>query len=212
MKIQFVNDYGFQAGGAELLLASERAELEARGHTTELLSLDSEELYGPANTWTHPYRDPHGRLGTLARQLWHPRANRAMRAAIDRSKPDIVHYHSLTRLGAGVLAEAQTTPAVLTLHDYGLLYPLLKRRFRDGRFCRVGHFPCCPTHAGVPRYLYERWRTRGHRHRMDQLKYVLVPSEFVGAVASSCEISNLVYCQNGTPSINPRKYTSPHRR
>ena len=53
MKIQFVNDYGFQAGGAELLLASERAELEARGHTTELLSLDSEELYGPANTWTH---------------------------------------------------------------------------------------------------------------------------------------------------------------
>ena len=210
MRILFVNDYGFEAGGAELLLASERAGLEARGHTTELFSLDSEELYGSAEGWVHPYRDPKGRLGTLARQLWHPRASRALRGAIDGSKPDIVHYHSLTRLGAGVLAQAQRVPAVLTLHDYGVVYPLLKRRFPDGRFCRVGKFPCCPTHAGVFRYAYEAWRTRGHRRRMDQLRCVLVPSEFVGAVASACAISRLVHCQNGTPSNEPAR--GPHRR
>jgi glycosyltransferase involved in cell wall biosynthesis len=210
MRVLFVNDYAFEAGGAETLVAAERSCLEARGHRTALFSLDSEDLYGPANDWWAPFRDPRGRIASTLHQLWNPAAGRAMKRAVARFEPELIHYHTLTRLSSLVLTEAVRRPAVLTMHDYGVMYPLLKRRFPDGRFCGVGRFPCCTQHAGVVRYLFEVWRTGNHRRRMQNLRYVLVPSRYMEAVAGACGMAHVVYCQNGVS--NELAVVGPHKR
>ncbi|MGO9975961.1 MAG: glycosyltransferase [Solirubrobacteraceae bacterium] len=210
MRVLFVNDYAFEGGGAERLLASERRELESRGHRTELFSLDSTDLYGPASEWTVPCQNPKGRIGTTVGQLWHPTVRIAFEKAVARFDPELIHYHNLTRLSAVVLAEAERFPAVLTLHDYGVMYPLLKRRFPDGRFCDVGGFPCCIKHAGVVRYLFERIRTRIHRRRMQTLRFVLAPSGYVQSVAIACGIPRVMRCLNGV--ADERRVVGARRR
>lgn len=200
MNILFVNDYGFARGGAEALVDLERSELEARGHSTNLLSLDSPTLYGSAEAWVRPFDDPLSRGSSLWHQLRHPRARRALEAAVRDGRPDLIHYHTLTRLGPGVMLASGPTPTVVTLHDYALMYPRLRGVFPDSRFCNVGEFACCPGHAGWPRFAFERLRTSIHRRRIKKVRCVLVPSEYMRAVASACGIERVRVCPNGVPA------------
>ncbi len=199
MKILFVNDYSFPRGGAEVLVANERAELEARGHGTELLSLDSALLHGAADAWPQPFADPASRSRSLAHQLWHPRADRATRATVRSLQPDLIHFHTLTRLGPGVMDVADRVPAVITLHDYAVMYPLLRTAAPQEPFCDVGDFACCAVHAGRARYTFESIRTRRHRRMLRRLKCVIVPSEYMRAVATACGIERVTVCANGVP-------------
>jgi glycosyltransferase involved in cell wall biosynthesis len=200
LKILFVNDYGFPRGGAETLVDHERSELEARGHRTGLLSLDSPRLYGPAEAWVHPFEDPASRVGSLWHQLRHGRARRALELAVRETHPDLIHYHTLTRLGPGVMAGGASMPAVVTLHDYALLYPRLRSVAPDQPFCNVGEFACCPRHAGLPRYAFERLRTAIHRRLLNRAQWVLVPSEYMRRVVSACGVKRVRVCANGVPT------------
>ena len=200
MNILFVNDYGFPRGGAERLVDHERSELEARGHGTTLLSLDSPRLYGPAEAWVHPFEDPGSRLGSLWHQLRHRRAQRALELAVRETHPDLIHYHTLTRLGPGVMEGGTGVPAIVTLHDYALLYPRLRSVLPGQPFCDVGGFACCPRHAGLPRYAFERLRTAIHRRLLNRARWVLVPSEYMGNVASACGVERVRVCANGVPA------------
>ena len=199
MNVLFVNDYGFAHGGAEALVDHERSELEARGHSTALLALDSPALYGPAQAWAHPFEDPMARPRSLWHQLRHGRAERALERAVREAQPDLIHYHTLTRLGPGVMRAGSHLPAVVTLHDYALMYPRLRSVLPDQPFCNVGEFACCPRHAGRARYAFERVRTAIHRRVLKQASWVLVPSEYMRGAASACGIERVRVCANGVP-------------
>ena len=197
MNILVVNDYGFAAGGAELLIAAEREELEKRGHRTDLFSLDSEDLNGPADRWVLPYQDPTGRLPATLLQLGHARAARAIAGRIERFRPDLIHFHNVRRLSAAVLAPARDVASLLTLHDYGVMYPLLRAKTGRSDFCGVGDFACCRKHAGVVRYSFEVARAHQHLNAFRYLRRVIAPSAFVKRVADQCGIQRVVRCPNG---------------
>jgi glycosyltransferase involved in cell wall biosynthesis len=197
MKMLFVHDYSFEAGGAERLISQERVELARRGHTTEIASLDAPDLYGDAAAWTAPFVDPNSRLKSLALQLHHPRALRAVERVAARFLPDVVHYHSLTRLSPTVLALSRRVPSVLTLHDYATLYPRLAKMCPSEPFCGTGDFACCARHAGAPRYAFERLRTYEHLRQYRHLGGVLVPSRYMEDVARRCGLPHVICCPNG---------------
>jgi glycosyltransferase involved in cell wall biosynthesis len=82
---------------------------------------------------------PHGLfdLGNPLRELDDPPITVAFAAALDRSKPDIVHFHNLHNLGASLIgaAAARGLPAYFTTHNYWLICPRAYLLMAAGAIC-----------------------------------------------------------------------------
>jgi glycosyltransferase involved in cell wall biosynthesis len=70
---------------------------------------------------------PHGLLdlGNPGREIDDPPITRAFAEALDRLQPDVIHFHNLHNLGAGLLDEAagRGIPAYFSTHNYWLVCP-----------------------------------------------------------------------------------------
>jgi len=70
---------------------------------------------------------PHGLfdLGNPARELDDPPIRISFAAALDRIRPDVVHFHNLHNLGASLIDEAAARglPAYFSTHNYWLICP-----------------------------------------------------------------------------------------
>ena len=73
------------------------------------------------------YNRPHGLLdlGNPGREIDDPPITRAFAEALDRLAPDVIHFHNLHNLGAGLLDEAagRGIPAYFSTHNYWLICP-----------------------------------------------------------------------------------------
>jgi glycosyltransferase involved in cell wall biosynthesis len=82
---------------------------------------------------------PHGLfdIANPARELDDPPIATAFAAALDRAKPDIVHFHNLHNLGASLLdaAAARGLPAYFTTHNYWLICPRAYLLDSTGSIC-----------------------------------------------------------------------------
>jgi glycosyltransferase involved in cell wall biosynthesis len=140
-------------GGAERYAHRLAEELEAAGHEVGVVTYGVEGDRVVAAVPTHGV-DPERwwTASTFARRrshvvdLWNPEARRALRRAVDRFRPDVVHSHAVAGMSvAALLADA---PRVHTVHDLWLTcwrgYPI-----RDGEVCTS-------TCAGCLPYLWSR--------------------------------------------------------
>lgn len=119
-------------GGEDAVVAAERELLRSGGHDVTV----------------HEVANPTGTLETLrglARAPWNAEAARAVRSAVRREHPDVVHVHNTWfALSPAVVAAAHGEGAavVATLHNYRLLC-VQAELFRDGGPCEdcVGRSP-----------------------------------------------------------------------
>lgn len=125
-----------QRGGEDGVVAAESEMLRARGHEVELLLRHNDAVDASRAA---------GRARALRDCVWSPSGAAAMREAIERFRPDVVHVHNtLPLLSPAVYwaAAACGVPVVQTLHNFRLACPQAMF-LRDGRLCRdcVGHVP-----------------------------------------------------------------------
>lgn len=117
-------------GGAEGYAGALAEQLRARGHEVRAVTrgVEADDVEGSAPSW--PYRLDRweeqcsaARLAFHAVDQWNPAAARAVRRAIERFRPDVVHSHSVAGMSAAVLAAPSRAGVahVHTLHDYWLL-------------------------------------------------------------------------------------------
>src|SRR5204863_7473202 len=120
-------------GGAERYAARLATELQQTGvevgaFTFGVDPAEGVETVGAVRPW--PYRldrfatEPAWRRAAFrAVDIYNPVAHRAMAAALEAFRPDVVHSHSVAGLSTAVLVDGSRSPAVHvhTLHDYWLL-------------------------------------------------------------------------------------------
>jgi len=139
MKILQVHTAYREAGGEDAVVGSEAELLRAAGHEV--------------TTWlaTNP-SDPLPTAAALAASAWNARAARAVRALVERERPDVAHVHNTWFALSPAVVRAidrAGVPVVATLHNYRLLC-VNASLFRDGRPC----LDCVGTHP---------WRGVAHR-------------------------------------------------
>lgn len=140
MRILLVNKFAYVTGGADRHCLALARLLRERGHEVALLStasernLEREGIFVPC-TVTHETRDAlplRARALAARRAFWNAQAAAAMRTAVDRFRPDVVHAHKLypqLSVAPIVAAARANVPIVQTLHDY----EFISASFRDAR-------------------------------------------------------------------------------
>jgi glycosyltransferase involved in cell wall biosynthesis len=120
--------------------------LRAAGATVHTAMITSDGIAG---------RTPLGLVGSAARVTWSPAGARFMAAAIETSRPDVIHVHNtFPLLSSSVLwtARKQRVPVVYTLHNFRWLCA-------NGLLLRNGR-PCtdCVGHLGVAGVVHRCYR------------------------------------------------------
>ena len=118
-----------QRGGEDVMFEAESELLERHGHRVTRLVVDSSTIPEAMTV-----RD---QVGLAARTVWSRPAARAVRRAIRRFQPDVVHAHNtFPLLSPSVYAACAdaNVPIVHTLHNFRLVCPSATL-FRDGRPC-----------------------------------------------------------------------------
>ena len=136
MRVLIAHNFYQQAGGEDAVFAAERDLLRSHGHDVETVTDHNDRIEG-----MHPVTLA---LGTI----WSREGYRAVRAALRRSRADILHVHNTFPLlspSVYAAARAEGVPVVQTLHNYRLVCPA-GTLFRDDRVCRdcmdaVGPWP-----------------------------------------------------------------------
>jgi len=122
------NFYGSEApSGETIVLEVERALLEKRGHQISQFFRHSDEIRNSG------FR---GMLTGAMATPWNPFSVRAIRAALDKVLPDIVHVHNTFPLISPSIFSAigSQSARVLTLHNYRLFCPAAIP-MRNNRVC-----------------------------------------------------------------------------
>jgi glycosyltransferase involved in cell wall biosynthesis len=180
VRILLVHDYDKPIGGAETVLVQTRDGLRRAGHSVAILAGKSSAAGQSFADYSFSCPD-QSVIGKLIFHLYNPGAKRAMKRAIRDFRPDLIHYHTINRLSvAGIWASVQS---VMTMHDYGLVSPLLNKVLPKDEFCGLSDGACCVKHAGLMRYWFERLRTSLIFSRRGSISVFLAPSKFMkGAI------------------------------
>jgi glycosyltransferase involved in cell wall biosynthesis len=105
-------------------------------------------------------------LGNPLRELDDPPITAAFAAALDRLRPDVVHFHNLHNLGAALIDEAaaRAIPAHVTTHDYWLICPRAYLLTGTGSICDgPGDGSGCSDCVGAH-------DPDGHRRRLGEIR------------------------------------------
>ncbi|MGO9971709.1 MAG: glycosyltransferase [Solirubrobacteraceae bacterium] len=111
---------------------------------------------------------PHGLfdIGHPLRELDDPPITAAFAAALDRLRPDVVHFHNLANLGAALIAQvaARGIPSYFTTHNHWLLCPRAYLLDGRGAFCPgPGDGRACAGCVGSA-------DARGHERRFAEIR------------------------------------------
>lgn len=127
MRVVLVHNFYQQAGGEDVVFASERDLL--REHGVEVVEYTR-----------HNDAIEHASLvGVATATVWAPDSRRALEDLLRRHRPDLVHFHNTFPLispAAYYACRTAGVPVVQTLHNYRLLCPSATL-FRQGRPCEA---------------------------------------------------------------------------
>ena len=176
MRVLLVHDFDKAIGGAETVLVQTRDGLVSAGHDVAILAGASGAEGRSFADYTFNCPDD-SMVGKLIFHLYNPYARRGIERAVRDFKPDLIHYHTVNRLSAAGLRTS--IPSVMTMHDYGLVYPRLRKVLPRSQFCGLSDGACCVRHAGPFRYFFEKTRTRLLYNRRQNIGLYLAPSKFM---------------------------------
>lgn len=182
MRILLVHDVDKEVGGAETVLLQTKLGLESVGNSVKILA---GHYNGASNSFADYSFQPHDTspLGKLIFHTYNPYAVKALKAAITDFKPDVIHYHSVSKLSVGAIHVNKEIPKLMTFHDYGLFWPQLREILPKKSYCGLGDGACCIKHVGPFRFCFERFRTYLFHINRRNISYYIAPSTFMGEVA-----------------------------
>src|SRR4051812_40690984 len=125
MKILQVHNAYQWPGGEEVVCAAESALLRHYGHSVETYEEHNDQIDG-----MNPVR-------LAGRTVWSRHSRHRLEAVLDRTRPDVCHFHNTFPLispSAYYACRLAGVPVVQTLHNYRLLCPKATF-FRDDRPC-----------------------------------------------------------------------------
>ena len=126
--VMLVHSYYQHPGGENSVVDQEMRLLTNAGHRTATFFRDNREIRN--YSWL-------AQSGLGARAVWSLDSARQLRSALQRERPDLVHFHNLLPLLSPSLyyvCKELHIPVVQTLHNYRLLCPSATL-YRDGKVC-----------------------------------------------------------------------------
>jgi glycosyltransferase involved in cell wall biosynthesis len=126
--VMLVHNFYQHRGGEDNVVEADLRLLTTAGHRTATFFRHNREI-GDDSWWAK------GGLGVRA--VWSLDSAREMRAALQREKPDLVHFHNVVPLLSPALyyvCKDLNIPVIQTLHNYRLLCPSATL-YRDGKVC-----------------------------------------------------------------------------
>ena len=142
LRILLVSDYGYLAGGAELMLLHLRDELRSRGHDVRFFATHVSE---PGK----PVLADYSCLGTdsgfrTLLQTANPWAARRLSRVIREFRPDVVHVRMfLTQLSPLILPVLKNVPSIYHLAWYRPICPTGLKTLPGGEPCQVRYGRAC---------------------------------------------------------------------
>lgn len=209
MRVLLLTDYGFLAGGAEVIVYSMRDVLRQRGHDVKILTSSAgdannrifadEVCFGSTSRWR-----------TLL-QCANPLSACRLRSVLHKFRPDVVHVSLyLTQLSPLILRELLEIPTVYYAQWYRAICPLGTRTLPDGKPCH--HYQgnacykqrCLPLRDHLPLTLQRRL---DHHWAPQALNQVIAISHAVAAELNLYGPPHLqapIVMHPGTAVVEPR--------
>jgi glycosyltransferase involved in cell wall biosynthesis len=196
MLTTFYPPYSF--GGDAIYVERLASALGSAGHTVDIIHcIDSYHLLHPGspegvavenpNVTVHGLRSRAGRLSPLLTQQtgWPFLKQAQIRQILNRSRPDVIHYHNTSLFGPGVLALNPDTGSplkVYTTHEYWLVCPTHILWKFNSRACEK---PECLRCVAIAKRPPQIWRYTGMIDRYaKQVDLFLAPSRFAAEMHS----------------------------
>lgn len=175
----------YHLGGDAAHVRMLRAELERRGHEVHVVhSLDAFRLKGGevsgdprSDARVHP---TEGRFGGRS-AMWtyltgrDRRAERELGRLAAEVRPDWVHHHNISLLGAKVLSGSEA-PKVYTAHDYWLICPRSDLMYLGRETCGRQRCLSCSLRTGRPPQL---WRPLLMPEALRSIRLLISPSRYM---------------------------------
>ena len=146
-----MTSFGFNdAGGGTIVPRLAAKALARRGWDVTVFHAAVQPLAGPGPYALREWEEDgvkligvHNRpsgfldLGHPEREVDDPQVSNAFAAALDRERPDVIHFHNLHNLGAGLLdaAASRGIPSYFSTHNYWLVCSRLYLMHGDGSLC-----------------------------------------------------------------------------
>jgi glycosyltransferase involved in cell wall biosynthesis len=149
MRVLLLHDYGTLNGGAEVMAASARDALRARGHEALLFTSTARPLPLPIVADETCF----GTVTPLRRglQAANPHALLRLRQVLRAFRPDVVLVKMFVgQLSPLVLPALRAVPSVLNVINYNLLCPLNTKTLPDGSPCHVRAGVACRANGCMP--------------------------------------------------------------
>jgi glycosyltransferase involved in cell wall biosynthesis len=128
MKVLVVHNVYQQRAGEEAVVEAEARLLEANGNAVVRYERNNDELLE---------RGTLARIGAAVETVWSLRSFRETARLIEKTRPDVAHFHNTFPLispSAYYACERAGVPVVQTLHNYRLVCAAAKL-MRDGKIC-----------------------------------------------------------------------------
>ncbi len=198
-------------GGATIVAEEMVRRLNARDDT-EVFVFTTHERKGASQYSLSRYVDEGVNVIAVAAPLGHdsilsfddPEMGRAFEDALDAVKPDVVHFHSIQDLGAGLPRACQSAaiPYVVTLHDAWWLCPRQFMVRGDNTYCNQTTIDLKVCQPCVPEIGHLQSRMHVLMQCLDEAALLLSPSASHAAL----------YRANGIPAAQIRVNRNGLRR
>ena len=150
LRILMISDYGYLAGGAELVVQDLSEQLRQLGHDVLIFASKAGRKSEPdkpviADEWCYGTTSP---LRCLAQSV-NPMAARQLRKVLNEFRPDAIHLHLfLTQLSPLILKELRNRPVIYTAHWYRTVCMTGLKMLPDGSSCqRKAGIACLKEHC-----------------------------------------------------------------
>ncbi|MEM0449188.1 MAG: glycosyltransferase [Methanomassiliicoccales archaeon] len=177
----------FHLGGDATHVKMLRDELERRGHEVHIIySLDAYRLKRgkvsgdiPSSPTIHPIEGRLRGVSAFATYLTgrNHRAESSLERLVAEIRPDWIHHHNISLLGAGVLYRSRF-PSVYTAHDYWLICPRSDLMFKGKETCQIRKCSRCNVATGRPPQI---WRPFLMPKALGSLRLIISPSHFLAS-------------------------------
>ncbi|MDD1744000.1 MAG: glycosyltransferase [Methanomassiliicoccales archaeon] len=175
----------FHLGGDATHVKMLKEALEKRGHEVDVIySLDAyrlkrgtvpREIETPPGV--HPVQGSFGRWSAVGTYLTgsNKAAERELERLVKDLRPDWVHHHNISLLGASVLRR-RDVPSVYTAHDYWIICPRSDLMYMGRETCTRFRCTRCSLGTGRPPQL---WRRARMGEAIASIDLLLSPSKFL---------------------------------
>jgi glycosyltransferase involved in cell wall biosynthesis len=196
MKVLAITSVGYEAGGAETILAKIHPYLSEKGYDIKTLASDLGANKAHFNDYTFKHISSTGPLKLLF-FLFNPYSFSTLKKLLKDYKPDVVHLHIMHEVTPSVLFLLKNYPTVITLHgSETFLSKLVLWKLRPENFKEHVYTKKDLNMAGKLTYLYFKYIQKiPYKWGLKNVDTFIAPSKYMQNVART-DVSPIIHLPN----------------